>query len=74
LSGREREVLGLICQGQSDKEMSARLNLSPNTIRNHISSLYNKIGVKRRSAAVIWGRERGIVGIDAPLRERDPGR
>ncbi|HLZ01696.1 MAG TPA: helix-turn-helix transcriptional regulator [Bradyrhizobium sp.] len=75
LTSREREVLGLICQGQSDSEMSATLKLSGNTIRNHVSSLYRKIGVKRRAAAVIWARERGITGMDAispkkPLRGR----
>ena len=65
LTPRERQVLALICQGESDKQMGATLKLSPNTIRNHISSLYNKIGVRRRAAAVIWARERGITGKDA---------
>lgn len=65
LTPRERQVLALICQGESDKQMGTTLKLSPNTIRNHISSLYNKIGVRRRAAAVIWARERGITGKDA---------
>jgi PAS domain S-box-containing protein len=68
LTDREREVLGLICQGQSDPEMSDTLKLSRNTIRNHISSLYHKIGVHRRGAAIIWARERGITGADALKR------
>lgn len=62
LTERERDVLHLICLGMSNAEMSHELNLSPNTVRNHVSSLYQKIGVSRRSAAVIWGRERGISG------------
>jgi PAS domain S-box-containing protein len=62
LTDRQREVLGLICQGRSDKEMSQILKLSPNTIRNHVSSLYRKIDVKRRGAAIVWARERGITG------------
>jgi PAS domain S-box-containing protein len=65
LTDREREVLGLICQGLSDKEMSSTLKLSPNTIRNHVFSLYQKIGVNRRGAAIIWARERGITGKEA---------
>jgi DNA-binding NarL/FixJ family response regulator len=65
LSDREREVLGLICEGRSDAQMSARLGLSQNTVRNHIASLYRKIGVNRRSAAIIWARERGITAQDA---------
>lgn len=60
LTDRETEVLGLICEGKSDLEMSAELGLSQNTVRNHISSLYRKIGVNRRSAAILWVRERGI--------------
>ena len=71
LSDREREVLGLICEGCSDAQMGTMLNLSQNTIRNHIASLYRKIGVNRRSAAIIWAHERGITPQDAvPLRRR----
>ena len=73
LTTRERQVLALICQGESDKEMSADLKLSPNTVRNHISSLYHKIGVRRRAAAVIWARERGITGKDAIWPRRRTG-
>jgi DNA-binding NarL/FixJ family response regulator len=71
LSDREREVLGLICEGRSDAQMGTMLNLSQNTVRNHIASLYRKIGVNRRSAAIIWARERGITPQDTlPTRRR----
>ena len=73
LTGREREVLWLICEGRSDSEMSETLHLSQNTVRNHIASLYRKIGVNRRSAAVIWARERALMNDDA-LRPRRPSR
>jgi DNA-binding NarL/FixJ family response regulator len=69
LSDREREVLGLICEGRSDAQMGAALTLSQNTIRNHIASLYRKIGVNRRSGAIIWARERGITSQDARALE-----
>jgi PAS domain S-box-containing protein len=62
LSKREREVLELLCEGLDDKAIAERLDLSGNTVRNHVSRLYAKIGVNRRSAAVIWARERGIGG------------
>jgi DNA-binding NarL/FixJ family response regulator len=65
LTNREREILGLICEGRGDAEMSAALNLSQNTVRNHVASLYRKIGVNRRSAAIIWARERAITSPDA---------
>lgn len=60
LTAREREVLELICNGQGDAEIAQHLRLSRNTVRNHVAGLYGKIGVNRRSAAVIWGRERGF--------------
>lgn len=66
LTDREEEILSLICDGCSDKDMSERLHLSRHTIRNHIASLYSKIGVNRRTAAVIWARERGF----SPRRRR----
>jgi PAS domain S-box-containing protein len=62
LTPRELEILGLICKGLGDAEIASTLKLSRNTIRNHVANLYGKIGVKRRSAAVVWGRERGIAG------------
>ena len=74
LSEREREVLALICQGKSDIDMSEHLKLSENTVRNHVASLYRKIGVNRRSAAIIWARERGITAdaLAGKRRTRPP--
>jgi DNA-binding NarL/FixJ family response regulator len=62
LTNREREIVALICRGAGDAEISNELNLSPHTVRNHVASLYKKLGVNRRSAVVIWARERGIDG------------
>jgi len=60
LTPREREVLGLICEGLDDKAIAEKLSLSGNTVRNHVASIYGKIGVNRRAAAVVWARERGL--------------
>lgn len=60
ISPRERAVLARLCQGETDKQIGLALNLSPNTVRNHVASIYRKIGVSRRSAAVTWARERGF--------------
>lgn len=62
LTDREREILGLMCRGRSNAQIATELQLAANTVRNHIASIYDKIGVHDRSAAVIWGRERGLVG------------
>jgi DNA-binding CsgD family transcriptional regulator len=75
LTAREREILFLVCEGRSDAEMSRALGLSQNTIRNHLASLFRKIGVNRRSAAVIWARERAITKHDMLIAKpaRPPG-
>lgn len=60
LTPREREVLGLICEGLDDKAIAERLSLSGNTVRNHVAAIYAKTGVNRRAAVVAWARERGL--------------
>lgn len=60
LSPREREILNLICEDLDDAAIAGRLGISRNTVRNHVARLYAKIGVNRRSGAVVWGRERGM--------------
>lgn len=76
LTEREREILALICEGRSDHEMSTILGLSQNTVRNHVASLYRKIGVNRRSAAIIWARERALTSHEFMIAKRRirPGR
>jgi len=70
LTPREREILGLMCQGLNDPEIAQTLNVSHHTVRNHVASLYSKLQVHRRSAAIVWARERGIVGYEKPKRAR----
>ncbi|HEY9274772.1 helix-turn-helix transcriptional regulator [Achromobacter sp.] len=70
LTSREREVLGLMCQGHDDDGIARQLKLSRNTVRNHVATIYSKIGVHRRSAAIVWARDRGITGHER-TRARD---
>ncbi|MGZ0701073.1 PAS domain S-box protein [Pseudomonas piscis] len=60
LTAREREVLGLIYQGLADKEIATQLQLALNTVRNHVATLYSKLGVHSRGEAIVWARERGL--------------
>lgn len=60
LSPREREILDLICDDLDDAAIAERLSIARNTVRNHVARLYAKVGVNRRSGAVVWGRERGM--------------
>ena len=64
LTSRERDVLGLVCQGLADKEIAERLGLSHSTVRNGVSSILRKIGARRRAEAIVWARERGFTGPD----------
>jgi PAS domain S-box-containing protein len=60
LTAREREVLDLICDDLDDVAIAERLAITRNTVRNHVARIYEKVGVTRRSGAVVWGRERGM--------------
>ncbi|RXD05603.1 PAS domain S-box protein [Sphingomonas sp. UV9] len=66
LTQREREVLALICRGLDDKSIARSLNVSGNTVRNHVARIYSKIGVNRRNAAAAWARARGFDGDSMP--------
>jgi len=75
LSPREAEVLALITQGLSDQEIADRAYLSDNSVKTYGRSVYRKIGVTRRSQAVIWGISHGFEPdterlIDPALRVR----
>lgn len=52
LTAREREVLTLMAEGQSNKEIARALSVSPNTIKTHVANLYTKLEVAKRTQAV----------------------
>jgi PAS domain S-box-containing protein len=61
LTPREKQVLERIAKGMNSEQVAADLGLSIQTVRNYTASIYGKIGVHSRAAAVIWARERGLV-------------
>ena len=61
ISGRELEVLELLAEGCSNKEIADRLCLSPHTIKSHLGHLYDKLEVSRRTQAVQKARELRIL-------------
>ncbi|HEV7238350.1 MAG TPA: alpha/beta fold hydrolase [Thermoanaerobaculia bacterium] len=61
LSPREREVLALISEGLANAEIGERLSISEKTVRNHISNLFDKLGVWTRAQAMVFARDRGFV-------------
>ncbi|HXX77342.1 MAG TPA: response regulator transcription factor [Ktedonobacteraceae bacterium] len=60
LTEREREILSLLSQGQNNAEIAQRLFLSPKTVRNHLSNIFNKLQVADRAQAIIRAREAGL--------------
>jgi DNA-binding CsgD family transcriptional regulator len=62
LSVREVEVLRLVAQGMTDRQVAEQLFLSPRTINQHLRSIYNKLGVSSRAAASTFAVQHGLAG------------
>jgi pimeloyl-ACP methyl ester carboxylesterase/DNA-binding CsgD family transcriptional regulator len=60
LTAREREVLVLITEGLANADIGERLAISEKTVRNHISSVFDKLGVWTRAQAIVFARDRGF--------------
>jgi DNA-binding CsgD family transcriptional regulator len=61
ITPRELTVLQHVAAGLSNKEIAAQLKVSPETVKTHISRLFEKLGAKRRTDAINRARELGIV-------------
>ncbi len=66
LTPRARDVLTLMAQGMSDDDIAAKLGVSRNTVRNHVSAIYRTVDLHRRSQLVVWARERGLGATAKP--------
>jgi pimeloyl-ACP methyl ester carboxylesterase/DNA-binding CsgD family transcriptional regulator len=60
LTAREREVLALITEGLGNAEIAARLSISEKTVRNHVSNIFDKLGVWTRAQAMVFAHDRGF--------------
>ncbi|MEU4572467.1 response regulator [Nonomuraea sp. ATR24] len=61
LTDRERQILVLIARGRSNAEIAAELGVSASTVKNHVTSVFAKIGVRDRAQAVIAAYEAGLI-------------
>jgi len=61
ITPRELEVLELIAEGLSNKEIAARAHVSENTVKTHSSRVFDKLGARRRTQAVMRGRELRLI-------------
>jgi DNA-binding NarL/FixJ family response regulator len=63
LTGREIEILGLVGEGKTSKEIADELFISENTVRNHVRNILDKLGMKSRFEAVNWAYREGLIDI-----------
>ena len=61
LSAREQEVLGLLASGATPPDIASRLYISSVTVKNHLASIYRKLGCRGRTQAVIYALQHGLV-------------
>ncbi|MEU5837445.1 response regulator transcription factor [Streptomyces diacarni] len=62
LTEREREVLGLIADGRSNREIARALVLSEKTVKTHVSNILMKLDVADRTQAALWAVRHGVTG------------
>jgi NarL family two-component system response regulator LiaR len=62
LTPREREVLGLVVEGYANKQIARRLLITEKTVKTHVSSILQKLGVPDRTAAAVLAIRQGLVG------------
>ena len=61
LTPRELEVLQLLPQGYTNRQIAERLMITPATVKNHLTTIYSKLGVKGRAGATAWAWQHGLV-------------
>jgi DNA-binding CsgD family transcriptional regulator len=61
ITRRELEILELIARGMSNREIAEKLFVSENTVKTHSSRVFDKLGAKRRTQAVQFGKEFGLL-------------
>ncbi|HLS81943.1 MAG TPA: alpha/beta fold hydrolase [Steroidobacter sp.] len=61
LTARETAILRLVAQGEGNMEIASRLFISEKTVRNHLTSIFEKLGVDSRARAIVLARDRGLV-------------
>jgi DNA-binding NarL/FixJ family response regulator len=64
LTGREVEILDCIARGRSNKQIAMDLNISDQTVKNHITAILRKLNVNDRTQAVIYARRHGWIRVE----------
>ncbi|MQG67258.1 MAG: response regulator transcription factor, partial [SAR202 cluster bacterium] len=64
ISDREREVITLVAQGMTNRQIAEQLVISENTARNHVSRILEKLNLTRRSEAAVFAAQHGLLPED----------
>ena len=72
LSSRQREVLGYLLQGKPNKTISTEMDISPNTVKSHLSAIFRTLGARNRTEAVYVLNQAGVSpeSVDGERRRR----
>jgi NarL family two-component system response regulator LiaR len=73
LSARERDVLGELSRGRSNREIARALSLGEQTVKSYVSSILTKLDLKDRTQAAIFGLQQGLVPLGEALSSDRPG-
>jgi DNA-binding NarL/FixJ family response regulator len=65
LTGRERDVLTGVAEGLANKQIARRLGISEKTVKSHLTSVFQRIGVSDRTQAALWAQRNGVTGSAA---------
>jgi DNA-binding NarL/FixJ family response regulator len=72
LTGRERDIIALICEGLKNKQIGERLCISEPTVRHYLTSIFEKVGVKDRQGLIVYAYQRGLAKPPA-VTSQPPG-
>jgi DNA-binding NarL/FixJ family response regulator len=61
LTDREHDVLRLMARGATNAEIAARLHLAETTVKSHVGSIFTKLRVRDRAAAIVFAYDHGVV-------------
>ena len=70
LTDREQEILDLIAEGLTNRQIGARLHLAEKTVKNYVSGLLAKLGFERRTQAAVYGAQHGVQHGPEPVDNR----
>jgi DNA-binding NarL/FixJ family response regulator len=74
LTRREREIVARVAAGESNREVAERLSLAEDTVKHHISNVFDKLGVSNRAELAAYAASHGLTQPPPPADEGEPGR